>query len=284
MKKLKTILIVVLIIGIIIFAIVKIVKSRLNSMGGAERAVGDFLFDTYTVERKNVTNAINTVGQLTSFNIEKLDISEAEKITEILVSEGARVEANQDIMKVTDGSKSRTIKSTISGLFYCVESEESTDYCIYNLDNVGIKLAIPEIDIIRVKLDQEVKIKVKALGKEFTGRVAFISSLPQNERYAVRVKIDYTDELKFGYTATASIITANKENTIAIPYNYLQEYMDGSGYYVFMEDKKDKLERAMMAGTFEDLGTPVEVTEVSLDYVEIVSGLEEGDKIITFGL
>ncbi len=280
MKVFKRILIAVLIIAIIVIILVNIVKSKVGAMRDAESGYENWMFDTYTVSKDDVQSYVKGIGQITSFNIETLEFSANEKISEILVSEGTKVEKNQEIMKVTDGNKTRTIKSSISGLFFCVETEDTTKYCIYNLDDVGIKLSLPEKDISSIANGQTVMVKISALDKEFNGTVTYISSLPQNERYTVRVKIDYTDELKFGYSAIASILTMDKKDVISIPYDYL--YMTENGrYYVFKENvKKEYSEILMNGGSDESLRTYIEVGSITSNLVEVNSGLAEGEKII----
>ena len=238
MKNLKRVVIVIAIIAIVVFILVNIVKSKIGAVQDAESSYASYMFDTYTVKRGDVSSYIKGVGQITSFNIETLEIGATDKISEILVSEGTRVEKNQDVMKVTDlNNKTRTIKAGISGNFYCIETEEATKYCIYNLDDIGVKLSLPEKDITHIAIGQTVTVKVNALDKEFSGTVSYIASLPQNDRYTVRIKIDYTDDIKFGYSSTASILIANMGDVISIPYDYLKMDEDDR-YYVFKEEYK----------------------------------------------
>ena len=282
MKKLKKIIIVIAIIAVIIFVLVNIVKSKIGAMQDVESGYTSYMFDTYTVKRGDVESYIKGVGQITSFNIETLEIAATDKISEILVSEGTKVEQNQEVMKVTDvNNKTKTIKAGISGMFFCVETNDSIKYCVYNLDDVGVKLSLPEKDIANVAIGQTAKVKVNALDKEFTGKVAYISSLPQNDRYTVRVKIDYTDDIKFGYSSTASILVANMGNVISIPYDYLN-VDENDKYYVLKEEYSKELYDAVFDGTSDEpYRTYVEPGIITSNNVEIKSGLEEGDKILT---
>ena len=282
MKNLKRVVIVIAIIAIVVFILVNIVKSKIGAVQDAESSYASYMFDTYTVKRGDVSSYIKGVGQITSFNIETLEIGATDKISEILVSEGTRVEKNQDVMKVTDlNNKTRTIKAGISGNFYCIETEEATKYCIYNLDDIGVKLSLPEKDITHIAIGQTVTVKVNALDKEFSGTVSYIASLPQNDRYTVRIKIDYTDDIKFGYSSTASILIANMGDVISIPYDYLKMDEDDR-YYVFKEEYKQELYNAMFDGTPDEAyRTYVEVGIITSNNVEIKSGLAEGDKILT---
>lgn len=281
-KHLKTIFVVILILGIIVFAIYRIIKGKIDEVGNLESSYANLAFSSYTVKRDDVSSYIRTTGTISSFNIEKLEVDVGDKITEILVSEGQKVEAKQDILKVkTEDGKIKTIKSSISGMFFCVDDQNSgTSYCIYNLDDIGVKVALSEKDITSVSVGQKAKVNITALNKEFDGEVTYVSSLPQNDKFIVRIKINYTDEVKFGYSTTTSILTLEKQNIISVPYEYVNMTDDGK-YYVFKEDVKNDLYDLMWGEDApENLRTYIEVGAVTSKNVEIISGLEEGDKIV----
>lgn len=282
MKKIRKILTVIIVIAVVVLVIVNVVKSKFGALQNVDEAYVNDMFESYTVKRGTVESTVRGIGQITSFNIEMLSIESDEKISEIVVSEGQTVEKNQDVMKVTNGSTTRTIKAGISGKFFVVESEQDTKYCIYNLDDIGVKLSLPERDIASIQVGQEANIKVNALGKEFTGKVEYISSLPQNERYIVKIKIDYTDDIKFGYTGISSILTSKKENVISIPYDYLQMTESGK-YYVYKENAKEELTNIFVYGEGNEndsVRTFIEVGDITSSDVEVLSGLEENDTII----
>jgi multidrug efflux pump subunit AcrA (membrane-fusion protein) len=285
MKKVKKVIIVIAIITVIVAILVKIISSKVNGINNVENLYADTFFDTYTVTRDDVKSYVKGIGQVTSFNIETLEVESYEKISEILVSESQKVEKDQEIMKVTDGSTTRTIKAGISGLFFCVEENNVTKYCIYNLDDIGIKLSLGEKEVTTVSVGQKVSINITALNKDLEGTVEYVSSLPQNERYIVRVKIDYTDDVKFGYSATASILTKEDNDAIVIPYEYLN--MDeNEKYFVYSANYKTELYNNFWDNTDipEEAKIYVEVGTITSNNVQIVSGLEAGEEIIKLSL
>ena len=285
-KVLKAILVLILIFLIIGFVLFKIVKSRIDAVGGVANAYAEFAFATYTVKRDNVSSYIRGAGTISSFNIETLNIDVGENVTDILVEEGDFVEAKQEILKVKDeDGNTKTLKSSISGLFFCVENQTAgvtsgISYCIYNLDDIGVKIALSEKDITSVNVGQKAKVNITALNKEFDGEVSYVSSLPQNDKFMVRIKIDYTDEVKFGYSATTSILTMEKDNIIAIPYDYLNMTDDGR-YYVYKDEVKAQLYDSLGWGEEapEELRTYITIGTITSKNVEVLEGLEEGDKI-----
>lgn len=282
MKKVKRILIIAIIIIVIVLIIKGFIGSKVEEFNNIDNMYMNEWFDSYLVSKDDVKSYVKGMGTITSFNIETINIDVDEKISEILVSEGQKVEKNQDIMKVTDGTTNRTIKSSISGMFFCIEEETGTKYCIYNLDDIGVKLSLPEKDIASVALGQSVTVNVSAINKEFTGTVSYISSLPQNDRYIVRVKIDYNDEIKFGYSTISSILTHEIKDSIVVPYEYVNMTDDGK-YYIYKADQKDSLYNAtFLDGKMEDAEkTYVEVGTITSSLIEIKNGLEVGEEIIT---
>lgn len=284
MKKLKAILIVLIILGIIVFGIIKVVKSKVDAVSEIQEGNADNFFASYTVKKQDVSSYVRGSGTITSFNIETLEIEAGNRVSEILVSEGQKVNAKQEILKVVnDEGKTKTIKSSISGMFFCIEDQTmGTKYCIYNLDDIGIKMALAEKDITSVNVNQKVKIKITALDKEFEGNVSYVSSLPQNDKFLVRIKLNYNDDIKFGYSATASILTSEKTNAIVIPYDYVKMNDDGR-YFVYKEDRKNDLYNTFWDNTEkpEEWKTYIEVGTITSNDVEVISGLEEGEKIIS---
>lgn len=285
-KKVKTILMILIILLIIVFAIGKTIKSKIDAVENVNNGYADMFYNSYTVKRKDVKSHIRSTGTITSFNIETLEIDMGDKVSEILVSEGQKVEAKQEILKVIDADgKTKTIKSSISGMFFCIEDAiAGTKYCIYNLDDIGVKIALPEKDITTVNVGQKATVNITALNKEFEGTVSYVSSLPQNDKFIVKIKLNYSDDIKFGYSATTSVLTSEKLNAIVIPYDYVKMTDDGR-YYVYKEERKMDLYNAVIVGSTEEPDeqwrTYIDVGVVDSKNVEVLGGLNEGDKIIS---
>lgn len=282
-SKIKIILGIIIILAIVVLAIGNIVKTKVSDIQNVNDGYADMFYTTYTVKREDVKSYIRGAGTITSFNIETLELGMGDKVNEILVSEGQKVNAKQDILKVIDeNGKSKTIKSSISGMFFCIENQtEGTKYCIYNLDDIGVKIALSEKDITSVMLGQKATVNITALNKEFEGTVSYVSSLPQNDKFIVKVKLDYTDDIKFGYSTSTSILSSEKLNSIVIPYSFVNMTDDGR-YYVFKEEHKMDLYDSLAEDFVNDEAwrTYIEVGTVTANNVEVLSGLNEGDKIL----
>jgi len=140
-----------------------------------------------------------------------------------------------------------------------------------------IKVDVPESDIIKVKVDNPVKITLDAYGNEviFNGKIIDINVaetiISDVVYYKVTVQLEPTDkEIKSGMTANVDILTAQKNNILFIPSRAVKE----------TEDNKKYVEVKTMAGTDKIFVT----TGLKGDQgrIEIISGLKEGQSIIVY--
>lgn len=141
--------------------------------------------------------------------------------------------------------------------------------------NLEIEVDIPESDVIKVKNDQAAEITLDAFPPEqkFIGQVFFIDpaeTLVQDVvYYKVKVKLnDINNEVKPGMTANVTIFTAEKDGVLSIPFRAIKS-RDGERYVEILINNQSQ-ERTVGIGLRGDEG------------VEILSGLQEGEQVITF--
>jgi len=140
-----------------------------------------------------------------------------------------------------------------------------------------IEANVPEADIAKVALGQNVKITFDALSLNdvFNGKISFIypaSTVIQDVVfYKVKIQLDSLDpRLKPGMSCDTDINTFEKENVIIIPSRAVKK--DGTQNYVDVLKEGNITERKNVEiGTDGDDGL-----------VEVKAGLAEGDKVITF--
>jgi len=136
-----------------------------------------------------------------------------------------------------------------------------------------IKVNIYEQDIVNVKVGNSVKINLVAFQKEnFTGKVLSIDpaeTIVDNVVY-YEVTIDFSNQpegVRSGMTADIVIETNKKDNVLKIPKNAVSQI---EGIDTVQVLKGNKIEnRTIILGLEGN------------DYLEVVSGLKEGDQIIT---
>lgn len=142
-------------------------------------------------------------------------------------------------------------------------------------DNLIVRANVPETDITKINKGDEVEMTIDAFDftEKFKGEVVYIDPAETVVQgviyYGIETAFTVEDErIKSGMTTNLDIITNRKTDILKIPIRALR-YEDSIKYVEVLKN-----------------GEPEKVTVTtgieSDQYVEITSGLQEGDKIITF--
>jgi len=133
---------------------------------------------------------------------------------------------------------------------------------------------VDEIDILKIKTGQKATISVDAVpDKTFTGTVSFISPYGSAGtgnvvKFNVTIKLDPADvELKGGLTASADIVVSSVENVLLVPLSAVTTISGGSFVNVINKATGQPEERQVILGA------------QNLQFAEVLSGLNEGDKV-----
>jgi HlyD family secretion protein len=184
-------------------------------------------------------------------------------------------------------------------------TKSTTMAVVADMSKFTFEIDVDELDIKNIEVGQSVNVTADSLeGKTFEGTISNISKIGTSTdgvaTYPVTVEMENTGELMIGMNVNAEIVIESKENVLMIPSSALSR-----GNRVLVEDKdgskakaqeekqaqtntkgneQSKTQGKTMAGTTEvpDGYTyvTVEVGISNTDYVEILSGLEEGNTII----
>lgn len=166
---------------------------------------------------------------------------------------------------------------------------------IYDMSSYTFKMSVDEKDISKVQSGQKVRIKSDAFpDKEYSGTVTNVSleSTSQNgvSTYPVTVTLDETYDLLPGMNVDGYITLESAKDALTIPSNAL---MRGNKVYVkdnsATETKKADAKAnkdSTNANSSGDGLVPAGFKEVTVttgvinsDYVQITSGLNEGDEV-----
>jgi hypothetical protein len=199
MKKKVIVISVIIIVVLVLFFFISMGAMIFNSSFDAINFMEDI---SDNAEDSEDENTIVGTGNITSFNIEKLDTGLWSKVDKVLVENEAMVEANQEILNVSNSEATGKIYSTISGEFF---SEENT-YTIFDLNNLGYEIKVDETEAIKLKIGQKVETTITASNEKIDGRICYISYIPQDEEITVKVKISNSDKIKIGYSVKAKIL------------------------------------------------------------------------------
>ncbi|MEE9503170.1 MAG: efflux RND transporter periplasmic adaptor subunit [Candidatus Aminicenantaceae bacterium] len=165
-------------------------------------------------------------------------------ITERLIEVGDRVNANQQV------------------------------YTIEDFSPLLVRVFVPTSDSIKLKTDMLTEITTEIIeGTIFRGRVKLINPRVDVQSGTVKVTVEVFDEtlmLKPGMFVEAKIVIGKKEDVLIIPRKSILFKQNKT--YVFVMDRNQVSQREIVLGLTEE------------DHVEILSGLEQGEVIVTVGV
>jgi HlyD family secretion protein len=137
-----------------------------------------------------------------------------------------------------------------------------------------VSAPIDEVDAAKVKLGQSSRITLDAIkGRNFAGKVKriapYVLELEKQAR-TVEVEVEFaelpkTENLLVGYSADVEIVHEVREKVLRIP---TQTLMEGKRVLLYQNNGK-LVERSVITGL------------ANWEYTEIVSGLNEGDQIVS---
>ncbi len=275
--KVLGLVVVILLVIELIFRI--IINNLSDNIGNISETEMSHYINDYTVREQNLTAYVKGTGEITSFNIQVLDIPSYSTIKEVYVNDGDNVVAKQKLIRAVIDGYSQIINSSIDGMYFETEVNGLNVYQIYDLKNIGIEMFVSENEAAKLMVGQKAYVRITALNKEVEGSISYISKLPQDGKFKVKVKIEYSDEIKFGYGASIRIVTNEKQNVLVIPYDAL--YMEDDKYYVIKNEFKSDLYKNYTSKIAipETAKTYVEVGIITNSQVEIISGLKSGDVV-----
>ena len=222
------------------------------------------------------------------------ELEDAQMNYDTAVSELAQAESDASETSITapiDGTIVGEPK-TVGTMAVATSDNPTVIMRIADLSSKQIKAKVDETDIGNVKVGQEATFTVDTYtDKTFTARVTKISQTDTSNSwdtssttsssssassssasviyYYVTLEVDDPDSLLLpAMTARVEINTADKPNTLAVPISTLKT--DANGSYVIVRNADGSQEnRYVTTGIYSD------------EYVEILSGLEEGEDVVS---
>jgi HlyD family secretion protein len=183
---------------------------------------------------------------------------------------------------------------------------------VADLNNMEVRVEVSEDDIVNVAIDGFTRIEIDAYSKEkFTGRVTEIanSARTTNERsqeqlttFEVRVRLDASGQkLRPGMTATADIETDTVTDVVKVPIGSVvvrparevegkkksedhEEEPADDGDRSDRQEERDKETRVRVVFVVEGDKAVLRKVETGIadrDHLEITTGVEEGEEVVT---
>jgi RND family efflux transporter MFP subunit len=147
-------------------------------------------------------------------------------------------------------------------------------YTIEDFSPLLIRVFVPTSDSVKLKTGMPAEVTTEIIeGYIFQGSVKLINPRVDVQTGTVKVTIEVFDEtrnLKPGMFVEAKIVIGKKENVLVIPRKAILFKQNKT--YVFVMNQNQVSQREITLGLTEE------------DHVEILSGLEQGEVIVTVGV
>ena len=234
-----------------------------------------------TIQVGDIKEEISLSGTLEASRVTNVNSTSKSIVEEVYVTTNTDVEEGDDIVLLENGV---VIEAPYDGKITMINIDEGdsvdTSTNVFNIvDDSSFKIytSIDESDITKVRVDQEVEINVSALDKGLTGVVEQIDAQAtesgQSTTFGVKIDVSSSDEneqdfenVYSGMSSELSIVIKESNDILIAPINAVSSRKGVSTVTV-----KNGEETTMVE---------VEVGIQDSSYVEIVSGLNEGDTII----
>ena len=289
-------------------ALVRQVKIRLTNPGA--------LTDATTATARVGTYACAAGGTLSPQLRQTITAAASGEITDLNVSVGSRVSAGTvlaaiggesaensladaalavqnaqlSLQSAQEALDSYTITSPISGTV--IEKnlkagdqlnggDSGAMAVIYDLSQLELQMDVSELDIGQIQPGQTVEITAEALpGQTFTGVVEKVSvngtTTDGFTTYPVTILLSEYGDLNPGMNVSAHIIVERSENALCVP----AEAVNSDGTVLVAGEGAFAEDGVTIADPSKIESRPVTLGRGSQDFVEITSGLEEGETVL----
>jgi multidrug efflux pump subunit AcrA (membrane-fusion protein) len=238
-----------------------------------------------TADTGTVIRSTNLVGTLVGEQQVTVMPKVAGRVTEIARAEGSYVKAGDPILYIVNDIpgmdyKPGPVLSPISGVVGKINVEVGQSaapgmpvatVASYS-DRIRVRAAVSDADLAYVKTGSTADVSVSAIPDQvFSGHVTQISPMvdPASRSATVEVTLSNSQHrLVPGMTASVRLVVERREHVVAVPLSAL-----------FSTNKT----RAVVIDGTTARSRPIQTGLVGDDLVEIVSGIQPGDKVATVG-
>jgi len=255
--------------------------SALGNSGGQTSSTSQALIDLQT----ELKAASNNLSKLQTQLSEQKSLQAASETGILSNEQKAQLEANSNLTELTALSAAELvekgkegIKAEFGGIISDVQIVEGSSamqgaqlFTIASNEDVSVEISVSKYDFDKVALNQKAAITIA--GNTYSGTVSSISKIAITNQSGtpvinVKIHIDNPDDNIFlGVEGKVSIQIASSNNTLLIPAEAINVSKDGSFCYVVSD--------GIVVIKLVETGIS------SNSYTEILSGLEEGDLVIT---
>lgn len=239
------------------------------------------------VRRQDLIQRVTISGQV--YPKRRLDVKTPYTgyVRKLYVKIGERVKAGDPLITFSpslgEGETNYPIRAAFNGVVTQVQSQEG-EYLmngspaivvrVDDLSELYVQASVPELDVAKIRVGQEAKIKISSLlGEIFKGVITetALAAVDKGDdrwgssssEYKIKVLIEAKEsKLLPGMSALLDVITNKAENALVLSHEYIQQ--DDGRYFV-----------TLASGEQKDITLGLQTEEA----VEVKSGLNEGDRV-----
>ena len=243
-----------------------------------QRAVNSIAISSAQANVTIANNALNSAA-------DELILEKAGSTSEQIQAQEAKVKAAEaEIQNIKSQIRKTAIYSPIDGILAKqdfkngeIASANAGLISIISDKNFEIEVDIPEADIAKIKIGSEALVTLDAYGNEVIFKAAVISVEPAETLIdgmaTYKTALQFKDEdgrIKSGMTANIDIVSDRRENVIFVPQRAIK-IQDGSKTIQVLDNNDNIQEIEILLGLRGSDGN-----------IEVISGINEGDRIIVF--
>jgi len=152
---------------------------------------------------------------------------------------------------------------------------------IINLDQMKATAEIPEIHLPNIKKDSAVEVSIPVLGTQIQEKISAVGNFINPNNRSFRIEISLNNKkgaLKPNMSVEIKVNDYSNSEAILVPVKDILENQKGESY-VYKLQVEDQAQN-----TFKAIKTFVKLGKSSNNKVEILEGLEAGDRIVEDGI
>ncbi len=236
------------------------------------------VYNSYTASIGSISNSLSFSGSLQLIDSASYTASSDATVRAVYVKEGDQVKEGDRLLRLSDGE---SLKADFDARVNKVNVEADDKVLagdslvqIADFTHMKVQVRIDEYDISEVSVGDTCTVTATATEKTFQSQIAsidYISASGGNVAYYTAVVyVDVSEEGVYpGMQVTVTVPQEQAENVVALKMDALS-FDETNSAYVWMKGEDEESELTQV---------PVEVGVSNGNYVEIKSGLNDGDVV-----
>jgi multidrug efflux pump subunit AcrA (membrane-fusion protein) len=232
-------------------------------------------YDSYTATRGSISNSMSFSGSISVVNSETMTSEAAATVRKIYVAEGDSVALGDKLLRLSDGE---LFKADFDGEVNEISVEEGDDVAanasliqIVDFTNLQVSMRVDEYSVSSLTVGEACTISVTALDQTFDSTITHINRISSGGNstayYTVTAEFLGTENVLPGMQVTVTI-PEEEANDVVILNKDALSFSNGNSAFVLMKNDAGEMEQTQVT-----LGVDND------NYVEIASGLNEGDTV-----